>query len=295
MKPSTNRRTFLAATAALLLSTGGVARAGQRHDAASAKKQFEKIESDLNGRLGVFALDTANGAQLAYRADERFAFCSTFKVIAASAILAKSGQTAGLMERRIRYKQRDLVNYSPVTKQHVDTGMTVAELCAAALRYTDNTAVNLMIEILGGPAAVTAYAGAIGDKAFRLDRWETALNTAIPGDPRDTTTPLAMGRSLDRLLVGDALQPAQRAQLQDWMLGNITGGARIKAALPADWKIGDKTGTGDYGTANDVAVLWPPGRAPVVVAIYTTQHRKDAAPRDDVIASAARVVVDWLG
>ncbi|RYY77709.1 MAG: class A beta-lactamase, partial [Comamonadaceae bacterium] len=184
----------------------------------------------------------------------------------------------------------DLVSYSPVTQKHAGDGMTVAGLCAAALQYSDNTAGNLLIRLLGGIDAVTAYARGIGDSAFRLDRWETELNTAIPGDPRDTTTPAAMATSVQRLALGDALGAPQRAQFVAWLRGNTTGATRIRAGVPADWELGDKTGTGDYGTTNDVAVLWPPGRPPLVMAIYFAQPASDAAARNDVLASAARIV-----
>lgn len=294
MDYSSNRRTFLLGTLTLAFAAG-CSRLSKKHDTSLAKTQFEKVEKDLGGRLGVFALDTADGAQLGYRADERFPLCSTFKVIAASAILAKSVQVAGLMRRHIKYERGDLVHYSPITEKHVGAGMTVADLCAAALQYSDNTAANLLMKILGGPAAVTAFARSIGDVEFRLDRWETELNTAIPGDPRDTSTPMAMGHSLYRLALGDALPLQQREQLQHWLLGNTTGAARIKAGIPPGWKIGDKTGSGDYGTANDIAVLWPPQRSPVIMAIYTTQPRQDAAPRSDVIVAATQIVMDWLG
>ena len=253
------------------------------------------LQAELNGCIGLFALDTTNGRQLSHRASERFPLCSTFKTLAAAGVLAQSAQADGLLARRIRYTRGDLVAYSPVSEKHVDDGMTLAELCAAALQYSDNTAGNLLIRQLGGPSAVTAYARSIGDLDFRLDRLETELNSALPGDPRDTTTPQAMAFTLQRLLLGDALPPKQREQLKEWLRGNTTGGARIKAALPAGWSIADKTGSGDYGTANDVAVLWPPKRAPVVVAIYTTQRARDAGVRDDIVASTARLVVDWLG
>lgn len=294
MTRSTNRRSFLVATTALLFSAGcasGVA----KNPGASAQDQFEKIEKDLGGRLGVFALNTATGAQLGHRADERFAFCSTFKVLAASGVLSKSLQVPGLMQQRITYQQSDLVTYSPITQKHVGEGMILADICAAALQYSDNTAGNILIKTLGGPAAVTAFARSIGNTDFRLDRWETALNTAIPGDPRDTATPRAMGLSLDRLMLGDAMTPENRAQLQMWMLGNTTGAARIKAGLPAGWEIADKTGSGDYGAANDLAVVWPAQHGPVIVSIYTTQTQQDAKARSDVIAAATRVVVEWLG
>jgi beta-lactamase class A len=295
MNPSSNRRAFLLTVASLPFSISPVARAAEKPAALSATAQLQELERAFGGRLGVFAWDTGSGAPLRYRADERFAFCSTFKVIAASGILAKSVQVPGLLQQRIQYQQSELVMYSPITEKHVAGGMTIAELCAAAIQYSDNTAGNLLIKMLGGPEGVTTFARSIGDKEFRLDRWETELNTAIPGDLRDTSTPEAMGGSLHRLVLGEALPPEQRAQLRDWLCGNTTGAERIKAGMPAGWKIGDKTGSGDYGTANDIAVLWPPQRAPVVVAIYTTQHRQDAKWRSDVIASVAKIVVGWLG
>jgi beta-lactamase class A len=291
------RRALVLASASLpfaLSSIAREARAADRQGAGSAMTQLEQLEEAFGGRIGLFAHDLATGAQLRHRADQRFPLCSTFKLMAASAVLARSMQVQGLLQERQRYGKADLVTYSPVTEKHVGDGMTVAELCAAAMQYSDNTAGNLLIRLLGGPEAVTAFARSIGDTAFRLDRWETALNTAIPGDPRDTTTPEAMGRSLQRLTLGSVLGPAQREQLQEWLRGNTTGNARIRAGVPAGWTVGDKTGTGDYGTANDVAVLWRPQREPVVLAIYTAQDRKDAQARNDVIASAARIAAGWI-
>lgn len=294
MTYSSQRRTLLAAFGALALPSPLLFAAEATGEKAKIGASLAALEKTLDGRIGLFALDTGNGAQLAYRADERFPFCSTFKVIAAAAVLAKDMQAPGLLQQRIRYAQRDLVPYSPITEKHVGDGMTVAALCAAAIQYSDNTAGNLLIDLLGGSAAVTAFARAVGDMQFRLDRRETELNTAIPGDPRDTTTPKAMGQTLQRLALGDALASAQRTQLQDWMRGNTTGDSRIRAGIPSGWQAADKTGTGDYGSANDIAILWPPGRAPVVLAVYTTRHQKDAGARNDVIAQATRIAVDWL-
>ncbi|HWT72512.1 MAG TPA: class A beta-lactamase [Oxalicibacterium sp.] len=294
MTYSSQRRTLLAAFGALALPSPLLFAAEATGEKAKIGASLAALEKTLDGRIGLFALDTGSGAQLAYRADERFPFCSTFKVIAAAAVLAKDMQAPGLLQRRIRYAQRDLVPYSPITEKHVGDGMTVAALCAAAIQYSDNTAGNLLIDLLGGSAAVTAFARAVGDMQFRLDRRETELNTAIPGDPRDTTTPKAMGQTLQRLALGDALASAQRTQLQDWMRGNTTGDSRIRAGIPSGWQAADKTGTGDYGSANDIAILWPPGRAPVVLAVYTTRHQKDAGARNDVIAQATRIAVDWL-
>ncbi|BDI30844.1 beta-lactamase [Capsulimonas corticalis] len=291
MSYSESRRAFLLSAAAFSLTTATALLTGAEEcDAASAQAQFASLEKSLNGRLGVYALNTADGSQMSYRADERFPLCSTFKIMLASAILHRSARTPELLGRRIRYTAQDLVTYSPITEKHVGDGMTIAELCAAALQYSDNTAANQLMKILGGPAAVTAFSRLIGDRVFHLDRWETELNTAIPGDLRDTSTPRAMGRSLKRLALGDALPPHQRRQLQEWMRGNTTGKKRIAAGVPANWLVGDKTGTGDYGSANDVAILWPPRHAPILLAIYTTQHEKNAKAREDVIASAARIV-----
>jgi beta-lactamase class A len=290
-----NRRKLLLAAVSVPMATIWTSWAIKGDAAISAQAQLAKLERTLAGRLGVFALNTANGKQLSYHGDEYFSMCSTFKVLLASAILKHSTQIDGLMQRRIKYQQSDLVTYSPITKQHLEDGMTVSALCAAAIQYSDNTASNLLMKILGGPGAVTTFARSIGDRQFRLDRWETELNSSIPGDRRDTSTPNAMGLSLQRLALGDALEPHLQLQLRVWLQGNTTGAARIRAGVPTDWQVGDKTGSGDYGTANDLAVLWPPRRAPVVVAIYTAQAEKDAKPRNDVIASAAQIIVDWLG
>ena len=291
MTHSPVRRALLAAAASIPLASACTS----WPSGESSASRLKALEDASNGRLGVTAFNTADNAQLSYRADERFPFCSTFKLLLTSAILARSAHDDGLLARRIVYTQGDLVNYSPVSEKHVADGMTVAELCAAALQYSDNSAANLLIRLLGGPSAVTAFARSIGDNEFRLDRMETELNTAIPGDLRDTTTPAAMARDLQRLALGDALGAARRDQLQTWMRGNTTGDARIRAGVPRDWQVADKTGTGDYGTSNDIAVLWPPAKPPIVVVIYFTQREQDAKARNDVIASAAKIIAGRFG
>lgn len=291
---SLKRRNLVLAALALPLLTAYSPRTQRAGAKSSWVRHFAELEQDLNGRLGVFAIDTGNGRRLGHRADERFPFCSTFKVLVAAAILQRSGSVPGFLARRVSYESHNLVANSPVTERHVGTGMSVDALCAAALQYSDNTAANLLVELLGGLAAVNGFARTLGDPAFRLDRWETELNTAIPNDPRDTTTPEAMAYSLKRLLLGNALAPSLRVKLRGWMRRNTTGTARIKAGIPAVWAIADKTGTGDYGTANDIAVLWPARRKPVVVAVYSTRQETEAAPRDDIVAAAASVVVGWL-
>lgn len=270
-----------------------MAQAAPQQETASAIRQFAQIERVLGGRIGLFALNTADHTQLRYRADERFPVCSTFKVLLVGGILQQSTRTDGLMQRRIHYTQQDLASYSPMTEKHVGNGMTVADLCAAAIQYSDNTAANLLMKLLGGPVSVTAFARSLGDHHFRLERWEPDLNSCIPGDPRDTSTPEAMGRSLERLVLGEALGPHQRGQILEWLRGSTTGETRIRAGVPAGWQVGDKTGTGDYGTANDLAVLWPPHRAPIIAAVYTTQPGREAKARNEIIAAAACVVVRW--
>jgi len=277
-----------------MLTFAFLARAGAG-ETVTAETRIDALEKDFGGRIGVFAINTENGTTFGHRAGERFAVCSTFKVFAVSAILTRSATEPGLLDQRVLYQKADLVTYSPITEKHAGEGMTVAELCAAALQYSDNTAANLLIKMAGGPEGVTAFARTTGNTAFRLDRWETELNTAIPGDPRDTATPESMALSLQKLFLGDALpgQP-QRDRLRDWLGGNTTGAARIKAGIPADWKIGDKTGSGDYGTANDLAILWPPGKKPVILAIYTARPAKDDKPDSEVVAATARIVAAWV-
>lgn len=295
VKHSCARRTLLLGTAAVPLAGTAATWPRSARAATSAKDHLAALEVATGGRIGVAALNTADGARIYYRANERFAFCSTFKVLASSAILKRSATESGLLHRRVVYTKDDVVAYSPITGKYIGEGMTVSEICAAALQHSDNTAANLMIRILGGPAAVTAFARSIGDREFRLDRWETSLNGAVPGDPRDTSTPAAMMNDLRRLALDELLGEAERARLVEWMRGNTTGTKRICAGVPAGWSVADKTGSGDYGTTNDIGLAWPPGKPPVVLAIYFTQATKQASWRDDVVASAAKIVSEVLG
>ncbi len=291
MEHSPLRRSLvLAAVAApFVAACAPVADHGRARDAQAA---LAALEQASNGRLGVVALDTATGERIAHRPRERFPMCGTFAVVVAAALLARAALDPSLMSRRVLYRRYDMVPESPVTKNRVDAGMTTGELCAAALQYGDRSAANLLLDLLGSPRSATAFAHSIGDTAFRLDRWEPELNAATPGDERDTTTPLAMAGTLRRLLVGDALGAAQRAQLKTWMLGNTMGEAGIRAGVPPDWQVADTTGAGDYGTTNGVAVAWPPSRAPLALAIYFTQPGGEARARDDVVAAAARIVAE---
>lgn len=285
------RRTMLMMMATIPLLLGSTALyAGT----SSVQQKLEALEKSTGGRLGVALINTADDSQIVYRADERFAMCSTSKVMAAAAVLKQSESDKTLLNQRVEIKKSDLINYNPIAEKHVNGTMTLAELSAAALQYSDNTAMNKLIAHLGGPEKVTAFARSLGDETFRLDRTEPTLNTAIPGDPRDTTTPLAMAQTLRNLTLGKALAETQRAQLVTWLKGNTTGSASIQAGLPTSWVVGDKTGSGDYGTTNDIAVIWPEDHAPLILVTYFTQPEQKAESRRDVLAAAAKIVTEGL-
>lgn len=256
------------------------------------QQQLANIEAASGGRLGVWAFDTKTHMKIAYRATERFPFCSTFKVMVVAAILKHSMSAPDFPQKRIFYTQQEVeaFEFTPISKDHVRDGMTVKEIAAASMMYSDN-AVNLLIDFLGGPQKITAFARKLGDPMFRLDRMEPALNASIPNDPRDTSTPEAMGKDLQTLILGDVLGESQREQLITWLKNNTTGNARIRAGVPKDWVVGDKTGTSlAYGTTNDIAVIWPSYGSPIIMTVYFTNNKKDAVPQDALIASVARVI-----
>jgi beta-lactamase class A len=283
-----DRRDFTIGTCAVLAAAGVSEPAFAFAEVLS--DAFARIEAQSGGRLGVAALDTSNGSRAGHHMDERFAMCSTFKLLAAAAILGRVDAGKEHLDRRVSYAKSDLVTYSPITEKHVGDGMTLAELCEAAITVSDNTAANLLLAGLGGPDSVTALARSLGDTMTRLDRNEPTLNEATPGDPRDTTTPAAMLANIRALVLGDALAPPSRDQLKAWLLANKTGGGRLRAGLPGDWAVGDKTGSGDYGTTNDVGVIWPPGRAPIVVTIYFTETKAALEQRIAVLASVGHAI-----
>ncbi len=259
---------------------------------ADLQARLDAVAKGLDGRLGVALRDTGDGRGLAHAAEERFPLCSTFKVPLAAAILARCGGGTERLDRALPYTAADLDSYAPVARQRLAEGgasLTVEEACAAAIVWSDNTAANLLLRALGGPEELTAWLRGIGDATTRLDRWEPDLNTAIPGDARDTTTPAAMLASLERILLGSALSPENRARTEGWMREARTGLRRLRAGLPADWVVGDKTGSGANGTANVVAIVRPPGRAPLLAAVYIT--RSSAAPeaRDAAHAEIGRI------
>lgn len=254
-----------------------------------------KLEHDSGGRLGVSALDTASGKRIAHRADERFAMCSTFKFLLAAMILRRVDSGSENLKRMVAYSRKDLLEYAPITSKHVARGkMSIGDLCAATLDYSDNTAANLLLAQLGGPDALTAFLRSLGDNFTRLDRIEPELNSAEPGDPRDTTTPAAMLETMHTLLLAPTssknLHPTSQQQMFKWLKACTTGADRLSAGVPDDWKCGDKTGSGSHGSCNDIAILWPPKRAPILVTAYYTESALDAKGRNAVLEKVGTIV-----
>ncbi|MFI8518857.1 class A beta-lactamase [Streptomyces sp. NPDC085481] len=254
--------------------------------------RLRALEREHGARLGAYAYDTGSGRVVAYRAGELFPMCSVFKTLGSAAVLRDLDRDGEFLARRIHYTQElvDRSGHSPITREHVADGLTVAELCEYSITHSDNTAANLLLRELGGPTAVTRFARSLGDRVTRLDRWEPELNSAEPWRETDTTTPRAIGRSYARLVLGGALAPHDRRLLTGWLLANTTSGNRFRKGLPADWTLADKTGGGRYGGNNDVGIAWPPGRPPVVLAVLTTKPAEDAAADDELVAEAARIL-----
>lgn len=258
-----------------------------------AETKLRNLEHQHGGRLGVFVRDTGSSAQLAHRATERFPMCSTFKFLLAAAVLKRIDDGKTRLDHEIAYGEKDLLAYAPVAKQHVASGrLSVGALCAAAVVWSDNTAANLLLGHLGGPKAVTAYVRSLGDMVTRLDRTEPALNTVPPGDPRDTTAPRSMVGDLQSILVGEVLSPVSRQRLEDWMVAAQTGRDRLRAGLLANWRVGDKTGTGPSGSTNTIAIVRPPQRPPLLVAIYYTGAKIPLKEREAVHADIGRIIAE---
>ncbi|MFB7282685.1 class A beta-lactamase [Streptomyces hydrogenans] len=305
--PGSSRRTALALgagtalTAALGLAGAGPAHAltapaGPAEDRAAAR--FRALEERYGARLGVYAHDVRTGRTLAHRDRERFPMCSAFKTLAVAAVLRDLDHDGTFLARRLSYTAAYVARsgWSPVTgePENIARGMTVAELCDATIRFSDNTAANLLLRELGGPTAVTRFARSTGDPVTRLDRWEPQLNSAEPWRVTDTTTPRAIARTYGRLVLGRVLEPADRALLTDWLLRNTTSPTRFRKGLPADWTVADKTGGGEYGTNNDVGVTWPPDGGPILLSVLTTRPEPEAEGVDELVAAAATVVAEEL-
>jgi len=258
---------------------------------AAALAHLEQING---GRLGVAVLDTATGAHSGYRMDERFPMCSTFKFLLASAVLERVDRRQEALDRAIAIPRKPLLFNSPLTEPHAGGTMTIAALCHAALTRSDNTAANLLLESIGGPAGITTFARSIGDTVTRLDRTETSLNESLAGDPRDTTSPAAMVGDLKAVLLGNVLAGVSRERMTQWMAANLTGLDRLRANLPEGWRAADKTGSNGEHTSNDIAVLWPAGKPPVIIAAYITQCTGPESKRSVMLAEIGRLVRESL-
>ncbi|MEV6648621.1 class A beta-lactamase [Amycolatopsis sp. NPDC051371] len=259
---------------------------------AAPQADFAPLEREFDARLGVYAVDTGSGRELAHRADERFGYASTHKAFSSAAVLQRTSLYG--LAKVLKYTRADLQPNSPVTEKHVTTGISLRDAMDAAMRYSDNTAANLLFRELGGPPGLAAALRGIGDTTTHVDRIEPGLNDLAPGDVRDTSTPRAMATTLRAFTLGTALPPDKRAVLTDMMRANTTGAAVIRAGTPAGWAVADKTGTGEYATRNDIAVVWPPGRAPIVLVVMSDKKEKDADPDDRLIAQAAKLALSSL-
>lgn len=259
---------------------------------ASITQQLTQLENSYAGHIGLSAINTANNERIQYRANESFPMCSTAKMLSVATVLQQSNKNTNLLKQKIIYKKSDLVDWSPVTEKHIADGMTVGELCAAAISLSDNTAINLLINKVGGFDPINAYVHSLGDNTSRVDRFEPAVSVTVPGDVRDTSTPASMENNLQKLALGNGLRPAQRQQLITWLKETVTGNARIPAGIPKGWVVGHKTGTGsNYGTTNDIAVIWPPKCSPIVVAIYYQGMKATEVKREAALATATRLII----
>lgn len=263
-------------------------------ETSDAKAKLAALERQHGGRLGVAMLDTGNGQRVGYRDDERFLLCSTFKLLLAAAVLARVDRGQEQLDRRLTFGKDALLEYAPVTSQHVGPpGMSMAELCQAAIALSDNTAANVLMAHLGGPSVVTRYARELGDTVTRLDHIEPVLNRPSVDGLSDATTPNAMLEDLQKLTLGTALSDASRRQLIEWLCETSTGKNLLRVGVPADWRVGEKTGSGST-QRNDVAIMWPPHRKPLLVTAYYENTQVDDGGRAAVLAEVGRIVASLL-
>lgn len=255
----------------------------------SLSAALQQLERNNGGRLGVTVLDTASGERSGYRANERFPMCSTFKFLLAAAVLQRVDRQLEKLTRGIAIPPKPLVPNSPITELHAGSTMTVAALSEAALTRSDNTAANLLLGTIGGPAGLTAFARSVGDDETRLDRTEPTLNEASPDDPRDTTSPAAMAEDLNRILLGNVLVSASRQQLISWLEANRTGLDKLRAGVPSDWRVADKTGSNGRDTTNDIALFWPPSGKPMIVTAYITQCKGPESKRAEMLQQIGKL------
>jgi len=287
-----HRRAFVGGACANLY----VASSPQAATSRDVADTLARVEAEIGGRVGVAAWDTGSGVWAKWRAEERFAMCSTFKLLLAATVLDLIDRGTLTADRRVPFTRVDLLPHSPTTSAHVEEGaMSLSDLCAAAIEESDNGAANLLLRLIGGPAALTRRLRRLGDPTTRLDRIELALNTNLPGDVRDTSTPAAYVRTMRRVLLGDGLSAGSRRRLETWMVDCRTGLDRLRAGLPPGWRAGDKTGTGDNGAVNDVAIIRPPGRPPILVAVFLSGSRRSVAELSAAHVRIGRTIVAAFG
>jgi beta-lactamase class A len=288
-----DRRTFTlrGGLAALALGFTRTSNAARIRLFEGLPASLEALEKTNACRLGVSVFDTSSGEQNGYRAGERFAMCSTFKMLLAASVLQRVDRGQEQLDRSVPIPASSLVPFSPITEPHAGGALAISAMCRAIITRSDNTAANLLLETIGGPAGLTAFARTLGDKMTRLDRTETSLNEATPGDPRDTTAPTSMTDNLHRLLLGDTLSKSTRDLLTQWMISNTYGDTRLRSNLPKGWRAGDKTGANGTTTTNDIAIYWPLGDAPVLVSAYLTECPGSDAKRNAILASVGQLIV----
>ncbi|MGH3376227.1 MAG: class A beta-lactamase [Actinoallomurus sp.] len=263
---------------------------------ADPQRELRALEASHHDHIGAFALDTGTGRTVGYRMNERFPELSTWKAMEAAEVLDRARRSEpGLLDRMVHWTASQEVAGSPLTAGHGATGMTVSQLIGAAMSVSDNTAANLVLDQIGGdPTSLTRYYRSIHDPISRLDHNETALNDWRPGELHDTTTPASIGRDLNRVTLGDALTAPDRTRLIGWLRGCTTGGERIRAGLPKNWTVGDKTGTNSaFGAANDIAIAWPPSHAPLIITVYT-YGKPGSAVDNKAISTAAAILARSL-
>lgn len=294
-----SRRCALPLLAALLLTS--CAHHGSPSSGPSAtstgtrqleNEQLADLEKKFDGKIGVYAIDSNNGEIVAHHADQRFPLQSTIKLMGVAALLRQASSTSNnTLQELTHYSDSDLMSWSPITRKNLSTGMTLEALAEAAISFSDNAAMNLIMTRLGGPAAVIRFARSLGNQTYNVTHYEGQLNSD-PTDEVDTSTPKDMALSVQKLTLGDGLTSPQQAQLIGWLRNNTVGYKRIRAGVPIGWVVADKTGSGDYGVANDIGILWSPYCRPIILAIYTAQNHRDATRREDIIASATSTVLD---
>ncbi|TNH41791.1 class A beta-lactamase [Photorhabdus luminescens] len=248
-------------------------------------------EQTLNARIGVAVIDTASDKIVSYRGNERFPLNSTFKALLCGVLLSEVDKGKVALTDAIQFNKTELVEYSPVSEKFVaPASMNWQQLCSAAVSYSDNTAANLIAKKVGGPAAMNLFFSGLGDSVTHLDRYEPELNSAIPGDERDTTTPVAVSQTLQKLTLGEVLKPSSRQQLVEWMRDDKVADALLRSVLPAGWKIADKTGAGDYGSRSIISIVWPKNSSPLIVAIYITQTEATIVQSNEAIARIGKIL-----